>query len=399
MTVCYLDSRTVRRNRRMASAYGVQERYCHRTLVGRVVWGGATEGRGAMGSTSIKEVARRAGVSVGTVSNVLNRPELVAPATRQRVTDAIAELNFVRNESARVLRAGRSRTVGFVVLDVANPFFADVARGAESVADEQGAVVTLCDSAENAAREGRYLDHLEQLRVQGILITPVGKRTPRLDQLAARGIPVVLVDRRSNRANRCWAAVDDVAGGRMAIAHLVQQGHQRIAFVAGPMSIQQVADRHAGATAAAAEARSGPVTIQSIEMPSLTVASGRLAGSKMAELPERKRPDAIFCANDLLALGVLQEVIRRGLRVPDDLAIVGYDDIEFASAASVPLTSVRQPREQLGIAAAHLLFEEINDGDDHRHRHVMFVPELVVRDSSCMRGADMAETAVVNVPA
>jgi LacI family transcriptional regulator len=338
-----------------------------------------------MGTTSVKEVAQRAGVSVGTVSNVLNRPDIVAPATRQRVLDAIAELGFVRNESARALRAGRSRTIGLVVLDVANPFFTDVARGAEAVADDHGAVVTLCDSAEDAARERRYLDHLEELRVQGVLITPVGMRNPRLEQLIARGMPVVLVDRRSGRRNRCWVAVDDVLGGRLAAAHLLEQGHRRIAYVAGPMSIQQVAERHAGATAALAEMDDASASIHLVEMRSLTVASGRRAGEEVAALPATRRPTAVFCANDLLALGVLQEVIRRGLRVPDDVAIVGYDDIEFAGAAAVPLSSVRQPREQLGRAAAELLFEEISDGETHRHRHVVFEPELVVRQSSALQ--------------
>jgi len=350
-----------------------------------------------MGTTSVKEVAQRAGVSVGTVSNVLNRRDIVAPATRQRVLDAIDELGFVRNESARALRAGRSRTIGLVVLDVANPFFTDVARGAEALADQHGAVVTLCDSAENASRERRYLDHLEELRVQGILITPVGTRNPRLDELIARGMPVVLVDRRSGRRNRCWVAVDDVLGGRLAATHLVEQGHRRIAYVGGPMSIQQVADRHAGATAGVTEADGA--SIQLFEMPSLTVASGRLAGEQLAGLPVKRRPTAVFCANDLLALGVLQETIRRGLRVPEDVAIVGYDDIEFAGAAAVPLSSVRQPREQLGRAAAELLFEEINDGDSHRHRHVVFEPELVVRESSALKRSRSGVTRIAEVPA
>jgi DNA-binding LacI/PurR family transcriptional regulator len=336
-----------------------------------------------MGSISVKDVARRAGVSVGTVSNVLNRPDMVTPATRQRVLDAIAELGFVRNESARTLRAGRSRTVGLVVLDVANPFFTDVARGAEAVADEHGAVVTLCNSGENVARERRYLEHLEEQRVQGILITPVGMRNPRLDQLAAKGIPVVLVDRRGGRG-RCSVAVDDVLGGRLAVTHLVEQGHRRIAYISGPMSIRQVADRYKGAREAA-EADGVASALVALEMPSLTVASGRQAAEQLAELPASRRPTAVFCANDLLALGVLQELTRQGLRVPDDVAIVGYDDIEYAGAAAVPLSSVRQPREQLGRAAAELLFEEIQDGHRHRHRHIRFEPELVVRASSAPR--------------
>jgi DNA-binding LacI/PurR family transcriptional regulator len=337
-----------------------------------------------MMTASVKEVARRAGVSVGTVSNVLNRPGIVAPATRQRVLDAIAELGFVRNESARALRAGHSRTIGLVVLDVANPFFTDLARGAEAVADASGAAVTLCNSAEDASREARFLDHLEELRVQGILITPVGGPNGRLEQLAARGIPVVLVDRRSDRRNCCWVAVDDVLGGRLAASHLLEQGHRRIAYVGGPMSIEQVADRYAGSSAAVADAnaKGARASITPIELPSLSVASGRRAGQQLADLPAGQRPTAVFCANDLLALGVLQETVRQGLRISEDLAIVGYDDIEFAGAAAIPLSSVRQPREQLGRAAAELLLEEINDGDRHRHRHVVFEPELVTRQSS-----------------
>lgn len=330
-----------------------------------------------MGTSSIKEVARHAGVSIATVSNVLNRPDLVAPTTRQRVLEAITVLGYVRNDSARQLRAGHSRMVAVVVLDVANPFFTDVVRGVESIVDKTGNMVIVCNSGEDAQRERRQLDQLEEQRVRGVLITPTGDASnPRLEQFIQRGIPVVLVDRGAGARNRCSVAVDDVLGGRLATTHLVEQGHERIAFVGGPMSIQQVADRHAGAVAVAKQA------LQVYEMPTLTTACGRTAAAQIAELPARDRPTAVFCANDLLALGVLQEMTRRGLAVPDDMAIVGYDDIEFASAAAVALTSVAQPREQLGRTAAELLFDEINEGDRHRHRQVLFEPELVVRESS-----------------
>lgn len=333
-----------------------------------------------MATTSIKEVARRADVSVGTVSNVLNRPDVVSVATRERVLDAIRELGFVRNESARQLRAGRSRTVGVVVLDVANPFFTDVARGAEAVADETDSVVMLCNSGEDSERECRHLDLLEQQRVQGILITPVDTSSPRLEQLIERGTPVVLVDRGSGRRNRCSVAVDDVLGGRLATAHLLEQGHRCIAFVGGPLSIQQVKDRHDGSAAAVAERDDAQLVV--VETPSLTVGSGRAGGARLRDMPKTRRPTAIFCANDLLALGVLQEMVHRDLRVPEDVAIVGYDDIEYAAAAAVPLSSVRQPRELLGRTAAELLFEEVNERERHRHRQVVFEPELVVRQSS-----------------
>jgi DNA-binding LacI/PurR family transcriptional regulator len=328
--------------------------------------------------TSIKDVARDAGVSIGTVSNVLNRPDSVAAATRQRVLATIERLGYVRNGPASQLRAGRGRTIALIVLDVANPFFTDVARGAEAIAEQRGAMVMVCNSGEDPARERRHLDLLEEHRVLGILITPVGgAESSRLERLTQRGMPVVLVDRGSMRRTRCSVAVDDRLGGRLAGAHLIEQGHSRIAFVGGPFQLQQVADRHAGAAEAVRD--NGELSV----MPtgSLTVDAGRRAASELADVDWAHRPTAVFCANDLLALGFLQELTRRGLRVPDDVAIVGYDDIEFAGAAAVPLSSIRQPREELGRAAAALLLEEVED-PQHEHRHVIFEPELVTRVSS-----------------
>ncbi|GAA2373020.1 LacI family DNA-binding transcriptional regulator [Nonomuraea africana] len=332
-----------------------------------------------MATTNIKEVAQLARVSVGTVSNVLNRPEIVSPATRERVFAAIRQLGFVRNEVARHLRVGRSRTVGLVVLDVANPFFADVAQGAEALADEHDTMVVLCNSAGDPTRERRHLDQLEQQRVLGILITPVETDNPRLLQLAARGTPVVLVDRAAH-GGQCSVSVDDRLGGQLAGNHLIERGHLRIAFVGGPPSFQQVADRHAGITSAVEAARG--VTLETMSMPALSIAEGRAAGERIAALPPPSRPTAVFCANDLLALGLFQAMAAHGVRVPHDVAIVGYDDIDFAAASAVPLSSVRQPRELLGRTAIDLLLEEVEEPDRHRHRQVIFQPDLVVRESS-----------------
>lgn len=333
---------------------------------------------------SVRDVAERAGVSIGTVSNVLNNPALVAESTRERVLEAIAVLGFVRNESARQLRAGRSRTVGLVVLDVANPFFTDVARGVEDLASECGAAVILCNSDEDADKEARYLDLLEQQRVQGVLITPVRGVDDRLQRLRDRGTPVVLLDRRAPRRDQCSVAVDDELGGRLAVEHLIEVGHARIAFVGGPPTIQQVCDRLLGARRAAEEILGDSDVVTVVATESLNVASGRAAGRTVLDTPAARRPTAVFCANDLLALGVLQEMTSSGTRVPHDMAIVGYDDIDFASAAAVPLSSVRQPRQQLGRAAAGLLFEEASGSPDHVHQQLVFSPTLVVRESSSL---------------
>ena len=332
-----------------------------------------------MATPSIKEVAERAGVSVGTVSNVLNRPEIVAPATKRRVQESIQALGFVRNEAARHLRAGRSRTVGLIVLDVANPFFTDIAEGAEACAQEHETLVMLCNSKTDRVREDNHLDQLEQQRVLGILITPLDSNDPQLTALAARGTPVVLVDRTTDRG-LCSVSVDDQLGGRLAGAHLIEAGHRRIAFIGGPFGMQQVSDRMAGLKTTVERARN--VKLQCHEVAVMGVNEGRAIGEQIARLPARSRPTAAFLANDLLALGFLQAMAVAGLRVPDDMAIVGYDDIDFARAAAVPLTSVRQPAELLGRSAMELLQEEVEAADGHRHRQVIFQPDLIVRASS-----------------
>ncbi|MFD9700337.1 LacI family DNA-binding transcriptional regulator [Lentzea sp. NPDC059081] len=329
-------------------------------------------------SVGIRDVAQHAGVSNATVSNVLNRPDVVAPATRQRVLAAIEELGFVRNESARQLRAGRSRVLAYVVLDAANPFFTDVARGVEDAARDAGLALFLCNSASDDGREREYLELLHEQRVEGILITPVDAA-----QLTDRGTPFVLVDREATDGTWCSVAVDDVLGGELAVTHLIENGHTRIAMVGGPLSIQQVRDRREGARRAVAEAGLPADALTFLETRSLQVGEGRNAGERLVGLPASRRPTAAFCANDLLALGLLQSMTQQGLRVPDDLAVVGYDDIEFAAAAAVPLTSVRQPREQLGRTATQLLLAE--NEPDHEHRHVKFQPELVVRASTAIR--------------
>jgi LacI family transcriptional regulator len=342
----------------------------------------AQEGTVADTPVSIREVAALAGVSLGTVSNVLNRPDVVAEPTRSRVQDAIKKLGFIRNESARQLRAGRSRTIGLVVLDVANPFFTDVARGVEDEASESGLAVILCNSDDQRAKESRYLELLEEHRVQGILITPVSGADKRLARLQRRGTPVVLVDSRSPSRGQCSVSVDDVLGGDLAVSHLLEAGHEQIVFVGGPLDIRQVADRRDGAVRALERAGRTAADLHMIETPALNVSAGQGAGAAIAELAADARPTAVFCANDLLALGVLQEMTKHRIRVPESIAIVGYDDVDFAAAAAVPLSSVRQPRHQLGRAAAQLLIEEALGSSTHRHRQVVFEPDLVVRKSS-----------------
>jgi LacI family transcriptional regulator len=329
----------------------------------------------------IKDVARQAGVSIGTVSNVVNRPHVVATATRNRVLSVIQELGYVRDESARQLRAGRSRILALLVLDLGNPFFVDVARGAEEAAHDEGLNIITCNSSQRVETEASYLAMLAEQRVRGVLLSPVDTAGDAMQAFRRSGIPYVFVDRKVPAEDASSVSVDDVAGGELAARHLLETGHRRIAFVNGPMLLTQCRDRDRGVRSGLAGSGAELSVLEAI---GLDVSSGRDAGARL--LGMSPRPTAVFCANDLLALGVLQAMVGAGVRVPAEMAIVGYDDIEFAGAAAVPLTSVRQPALRLGRTAASLLVAETGDEPPQR-RQVVFTPELVVRESTRVRPA------------
>ncbi|MFC5824537.1 LacI family DNA-binding transcriptional regulator [Nonomuraea insulae] len=332
-----------------------------------------------MAMVSIKEVAAHAGVSPGTVSNVLNRPGKVAPATRERVQAAINELGFVRHGSASTLRAGHSRTIGLSVIDIGNPFFTEVAAGVEDVASELGYAVILGNSAGSQDKEERNLRVLAEHRVRGVLITPSGEDPARLDRLREHGISVVLVDHPAHRPDQCAVAVDDVAGGRAAVTHLLAKGARSLVYVTGPLTIRQCAERREGAKAAMRGVGLDPADLRVVEATTMTARAGEKAA---ADLIAGDLPEAVFCANDLLALGVLRALLRSGVRVPEDVALMGYDDIDFAAASTVSLSSMRQPTYQLGRIATELLLDECDNPDTHAHQHIMFQPELVAREST-----------------
>ena len=320
-----------------------------------------------MVSASVKDVAALARVSIGTVSNVLNRPEIVSPETVERVTLAMEKLSYVRNEAARQLRVGHSHALGLITLSGGNPFFTELTTAAEDSAAEAGFSVIAGNSDE---------------KKRGVLISPVGNVAPRLRRMRERGIPSVLVDRVSKDLSISSVSVDDVAGGTLAVQHLLDTGRRRIAFVGGPQEIRQVSDRLQGARQAVA-AHPG-ATIEVIALPALTVQEGRLAGEAIVERSPGERPDAIFAANDLLAIGLLQALsIQGNIAIPNEIALVGYDDILFASASVVPLTSIRQPSRLIGETAVQILLEEADD-PDLEPRQILYQPELVIRASSAV---------------
>ncbi len=329
----------------------------------------------------IRDVAERAGISLGTVSNVLNHPELVSEQTRLRVQQVIEEIGFVRNDSARQLRAGRSLYIGLLVLDITNPFFTEVARGVEDVANEAGYMVILCNSDDSPGKELHYLKILEEQRARGVMITPVSEDLVQLQRLHKRDTAIILLDHPGQANNFCSVTVDDIRGGELAIEHLLSRGHRHLGMVNGPLSIRQCVDRQTGVLRALEKAGLDPAqSLTLIHTPALNAVQGEKSVEELLHRDEL--PSAIFCANDLLALGVMRGLVARGFNIPRDFALVGYDDVEFASVLSTPLSSIRQPKYQLGHAAAELLLEEIDHTENHEHRQIVYQPELIMRESS-----------------
>jgi len=334
-------------------------------------------------SVSMKDVAALAQVSVGTISNVLNKPDLVAPDTRDRVLQAIEKLGWVRNESARQLRAGHSASIGLVVMDIANPFFSDLARGVGEVAAAAGCSVLLSDSAHDPARERSALDLYQQLRVRGVIIAPTSNN-PDGDLARRLDMPVVLADRFTAYHDACTVSVDDFVGGQLAAEHLLERGHRRLAAIGGTANIAQVRERRDGASRAVLLGNP-EATLLTISTERLDIEAGRSAALDIVAMPERERPTGVFALNDLVAIGLLQGLVTHQIAVPDEISIIGYDDIEFAAAAAVPLSSISQPRIELGRRAAELLFTEIEaqeSGAPHQHIQERFTPALVARTSS-----------------
>ena len=321
----------------------------------------------------IREVAQRAGVSTATVSNVINRPGRVSSETATRVESVMAELGYVPNNLASQLRTGKRTTIGMVVLSVANPFFAELAQACEVAAEESGYTVTFGSSDQSAAREGRYMELFERQRVAGVLVVAVGGETETMRALQRRGTPVVLFDE-GDHGNLPTVVLDGKTGGYQAVRHLIETGRTRLAFLGGPIGL--VEHRWIGALQAAAEAKN--VELRHFDTPDTSLESGRAVGELLDSMNPGERPDGVFAANDLLALGLQQALLAsRTIRMPEDLAIVGYDDIPFAATASVPLTTIRQPVQELARHAIRLISTA-----PARPEHVTLKPELVVRAST-----------------
>lgn len=327
---------------------------------------------------TVRDVAALSGVSLSTVSNAVNRPERVAPETLRRVQSAIDQLGYIRNDAARALRLGISRAIGIVVSESTSPFYADVIRAADSALASEGYSSLVGSAYHDAGAAGRLIQLFEAQRVQGLLVNPFTEALPAAEAAMRRGLPIVNVDAIAS-PNQCSVTTDHAAGGRLAVQHLAAVGRSRIALVRGPAEVSQITQRMAGAASSCKELG---MDCEEIVASTYFVRGGVNAGGIIASMRPARRPNAVFAANDILAMGLVAALVERGVRVPEDVAVVGYDDTDFALAARVPLTTLRQPAADIGVRAAAMLLDELESPAAHLHETTVFLPELVVRAST-----------------
>jgi LacI family repressor for deo operon, udp, cdd, tsx, nupC, and nupG len=327
----------------------------------------------------IGAVARAANVSVATVSRTLQRPEVVSEETRRRVYEAIDRLGYTPNAQARNLRTAKTRLVIALVPDIANPFFSEVIRGMEQVAHENGYSVLLGDTQGSPAREQAYADMVAARQVDGLIT--LMRRIPKM-QVAGR-LPIVNACEYVKNRDITSVHVDNFAAAKAAVDHLLSLGHQHIAFVSGPTDSPISVDRKEGYEAALKQA--GFKTRRAL------TASGDFSmesGVRAIEyfLAQKLKFTAVFCSNDEMAIGAIRALASHGLGVPRDVSVVGFDDIRFARYTSPPLTTIAQPKNELGREAMRMLIEILNDPDTPVLKRVL-AADLVVRGSTarCVR--------------
>lgn len=333
------------------------------------------------GAPSMADVAKAAGVSLGTVSNVLNQPEKVSPATAQRVRDAIARLGFVRNDAARSLASGSNSSVGMVLADIENSLFIDMAHGAQEAARAAGLRLLLANAACDMTQQDDYLDLFDQSRVTGVLLAPMEDSSAGIARIRSHGRPVVLLNYAPRPASCCAVLVDNEHVGYLAARHLIDSGRRRLAFVAGHDDYQPVRDRRRGVRDAVADAPG--VTLEEIDSGGLTTEHGHRAGRELAARPARQLPDGLIVVADELANGIIHELhMVAGIRVPATVAVVGCENNRAAGPAAVALTAVDMPGRRMGQEALRLLLDEVHGGTRHRHATVVLEPELIARAST-----------------
>ena len=328
---------------------------------------------------SLRDVAKQANVSLGTVSNVLNRPTQVSEHTRKKVREAIDMLGFIPNSNTAESNRN-SKIVGLILPLAQNPFYDELAQGIEDSLSKSGYRVLIGYSREDEAIELQLLTSMAEANFRGIIVTPVGPKNQVFEKFIDRNVRVSYLSQTDEEPDQCSVSIDQVRGGYIGIEYLVKLGHKKVLWVSGPDHHHQSNQRFVGITQAAQQFG---VELDVITAPSLDFLSGeQMAPIIIARGP---LPDAIFAGNDALALGIMNYFHKVGIPVPGQISVLGYDNVTYAESALVPLTTVSQTPYQLGGSMGVQMLAEFEASADHVHQHVVFQPQIVERASTTQR--------------
>ena len=325
---------------------------------------------------SLRDVAKQANVSLGTVSNVLNRPQQVSEETRQKVRSAIDILGFIPNEIMQTSTKD-SQVIGLILPLSNNPFYEELAQGIEDAVAKEGLRVLIGYSREDEAIELHLLSAMVDAGFKGVILTPVGVKNQVFEKFIDKNVRVGYISQTDEHVDQCSVSIDQVRGGFIGIEYLAKLGHKKILWVSGPTHHHQSNQRFVGITEAAKEFG---IELTVMTAPSLDFLSGEHIAPQIIEAG---LPDAVFAGNDSLALGIMNYFYKQGVRVPDDVSVIGYDNVSYAESALVPLTTVSQTPYQLGFTMGSQMIIEIGAKQGHVHQHVIFQPQIVERASAC----------------
>jgi LacI family transcriptional regulator len=328
---------------------------------------------------TIKDVAKEAGVSYATVSRALNNHPEVNEDTKRRIFKIAAEMGYQPNAIAQGLVKKETKTIGLLIPDITNPFFPEVALGIEEAANEAGYTIFLCNTNWNEEREENYLNVLLQKQVDGLIIAPSSENLAHLKKVLDLGVNIIFISYMIRHPNSTSIIIDNICGAQMAVEHLVKKGHKRIAFIGGFQDISASNERLKGYKYALKQ--------NNIEINKAYIKNGdfkRETGHIMMHnlININKKPTAVFAANDLLALGAIQAIKEEGLSVPSDIAVVGFDDIEFASLPEIQLTTVAQPKYEMGKLAFETLIKQLKGEGNKIGKKILLDPELIIRGTT-----------------
>ena len=328
---------------------------------------------------NFSDLARQLNVSTATVSRALSRPEIVAPATRKRVLEAVRRSGYQMNGIARSLRTQSTRTIGIIVSDIRNPFFSAIVKAVEDVARTNGYSVLICNADEDGRNEEVALHLLIERQVSGVIHCSVGANLDLLRVLQKKSIPLVDLDRQSGLEDVDTVILDNQLGAALATRHLLELGHKRVAMISGPKHLSNARKRLVGFRKTL---RSAKIVIPNeyIEFGDFRERSGQIAANRLLSLPTP--PSAIFVANNEMMAGALFAIREREIKVPHELSLIGFDDARWAQYSDPPLTVVSQPTEAMGQKAAELLLGRLRG--ERLANTVVFEPQLVVRRSTAV---------------